>query len=223
MTRKKDKRLKDETGNRYGRLVVLEYAGTRPNHRGGAVWKCRCDCGNETVVWSGSLRGGDTRSCGCLSRELSSKRSSTRDGLSCTAEYRAWRGMINRCHGSEKAKWYKNYGDRGIVVCDRWRYSFDAFLEDVGKRPSVKHSIDRVDNNGPYSPDNFRWATYVEQQNNKRNNHIVTYLGLDMTVAQLERLLGFREQSLSRRLSYYQGDIERAINAETRRISRLGI
>lgn len=211
MTRKKDKRLKDETGNRYGKLVVLEYAGTRSCGGGGAMWKCKCDCGNETTVLGGALRRNVTRSCGCFSREESIKRQSTKNGLSSTTEYHTWRSMIARCHGKGGESDRKNYQERGIYVCDRWRDDFYTFLEDMGERTGKEYSLDRIDNNGPYSPENCRWATRIEQMNNKRNNIVVTYLGTSMTVAQLARLLGFPVRRFSEFVKYYHGDAERAV------------
>lgn len=214
------KRLKNEVGNRYGRLTVVSYAGTRSNGRGGAMWLCRCDCGNETVVFSGVLRDKTTRSCGCLRRELSTSRLSTQNGLSQTQEYKTWRGMITRCHGDANARDRANYQERGIVVCDRWKESFHNFLEDMGKHPGKGYSLDRIDNNGSYSPENCRWATRIEQMNNKRSNTIITYNGSAFTLAQIERKLGLSRGYLSGKLSYYRGDVEKAINAAEKRAQR---
>lgn len=206
------KRLKNEVGNRYGRLTVISYAGTRSNGRGGAVWKCMCDCGNETTVCAGSLRGKTTRSCGCLSHSPRGHLFAQM-GLSETKEYEAWHGMITRCYKSRNARDHKNYQERGITVCDRWKNSFQAFLEDMGKHPGKGYSLDRIDNDGSYSPENCRWATRIEQMNNKRNNRVITYSGSDFTVAQLERKLGLPQKCLSKKLSYYHGDVEKAVKA----------
>jgi hypothetical protein len=108
--------------------------------------------------------------------------------------------MRYRCHNPEAAG-YSKYGARGITVCDRWRNDFQAFFEDMGPRPSHQHSIDRIDNNGPYSPENCRWATPAEQCNNRRTNHIVTYGGSKMTIAQCAEAVGLTYEVLRHRIS----------------------
>lgn len=100
-----------------------------------------------------------------------------------TPEYNAWQHMIKRCHSAANSA-YKDYGARGIIVCDRWRTSFLSFIEDIGKRPNSKYSLDRIDNDGPYSPENCRWATREEQMNNTRNNRLLSHNGKVLTVAQ---------------------------------------
>lgn len=207
------KNLKNEIGNRYGKLVVVSYAGTRANGRGGSVWKCKCDCGNETIVWSGSLRRGSTKSCGCLRSETVRATRSTQKGLSGTKEYRSWKGMIARCYVNGNARDQRNYLERGITVCDRWKNSFQTFLEDMGKCPGKEYSLDRVNNNGSYSKENCRWATRIDQMNNKRSNVVITYNGSVFTLAQLERELHLPPKSLSKKLSYYHGDLEKAVKA----------
>lgn len=120
-------------------------------------------------------------------------------GESRSVEYGIWQGMLERCYrpGSQA---YANYGGRGITVCDRWRSSFEAFLADMGRRPSPDHSVDRKDNDGPYSPDNCRWATQVEQANNTRANHLVTAHGRTQTIAQWARELGIGWNAIGERL-----------------------
>lgn len=156
------------TGERFGRWTVLHESDARKGHR---LFECRCDCGTIQVVFLSALRSGLSGSCGCLRREVV-----TTHGKSWkenkTAEYRIWTGMRARCRDG-----HKNYGARGIKVCERWDRSFEAFLADMGPRPSARHSIDRIDNDGNYEPSNCRWVTMVRQLRNTRQNVWVWYNG----------------------------------------------
>lgn len=159
----------DLTGQRFGRLEVVAFA--RVNRSRNACWLCRCDCGKERVVSGHELRRGRTSSCGCWRSAvkilLNLKHGHKRAG-SETPEYRAWHSMISRCTNPKLEAW-KYYGGRGITVCDRWKNSFEAFLADMGPRPSPNLSIDRFPNNdGNYEPGNCRWATRSEQRANQR-------------------------------------------------------
>lgn len=117
-----------------------------------------------------------------------------------TPEYEAWRHMVRRCV-NPKDPAYKYYGARGIGVCDRWRDDFLVFLTDMGLRPSSNHSLDRIDNQKSYSPDNCRWATWIEQNNNRRNSRILTYDGKSQSVAQWAVALGMKEDTIRKRLN----------------------
>ena len=186
------------TGKRFGRLVVLRYAGV--NTSGEAIWDCCCDCGRSHTVRGYSLRRGDTRSCGCLAREEASKRA-TIHGKSSSAEYQIWASMKSRCCNANDPD-YEYYGFRGIAVCKRWMDSFGAFFEDIGPRPSPKHSIDRYpDNDGNYESGNCRWATASEQQRNKRNSLAFTFMGESKPLVVWAEQYGIKYQVLHYRIS----------------------
>jgi hypothetical protein len=151
-------------GRRFGRLVAISHSGK--DIRNNAVWLCVCDCGKEIVVNGSHLRTGNTRSCGCFQSDMSAQRLRTH-GMKGTPEYNTWRAMMKRCNNpNDKA--YKYYGGRGINVCERWR-RFENFISDMGKRPTIDHSLDRIDNDGNYEPTNCKWATPKEQALNRRN------------------------------------------------------
>ena len=155
----------DLTGQRFGRIIVIEKTDRRSGRH--IIWKCKCDCGKETFVSGNNLRSGNTTSCGCLNKELV-----ITHGQSYSSEYGSWKMMKDRCYNL-KNKQFKDYGGRGIEVCDRWKDSFENFFEDMGPKSSGKHSIDRIDVNGNYDPENCKWSTDVEQNRNKRNQRDV--------------------------------------------------
>lgn len=199
------RRFPDLSGQRFGRLTVLSFAG---RSRSEQLWNCRCECGTETVVRKGSLMKGTTQSCGCLHRERTAASNSSHGftrGTKKRSEYKIWGAMIRRCYKPHDIS-YPNYGARGVTVCDRWRYgepplsAFECFIADMGEKPSPKHSIERLDNNAPYGPKNCRWATRKEQSRNKRNNRYVTVQGERMLFVEACERFGIRFASARTRL-----------------------
>lgn len=182
-------------GQRFNFLVYLGEAPRGPDKRRKAWFQC--DCGSKVKMQPAQVSKGTTLSCGCYAREQSSKRVKTH-GRSGDYIYRTWSAMINRCHSDTSEAW-DWYGGRGIKVCDRWRYSFENFLEDMGERPSGK-SLDRIDVNGNYEPSNCRWATNEEQQNNRRDNVLLEYQGRQQSAAQWARELGISKTTIFARL-----------------------
>jgi hypothetical protein len=155
----------DITGQRFGRLVVIEDAGRTKVGR--VIWFCRCDCGGRTTVEGVLLRNGNTKSCGCGQSPFIHGHS--RRGM-WSPTYFSWQKMLQRCNNPNSDR-YKYYGARGIIVCERWLHSFENFLADMGERPP-KRSIDRINNNGNYEPGNCRWATQSEQVRNSRRHKL---------------------------------------------------
>jgi hypothetical protein len=192
-------RTRDLSGQRFGRLTVVRASSKRTRHRG-AYWECLCDCGTTKIVKSKSLLTPfhPTTSCGCFQKEIAAIRHTTHGGYDLP-EYSVWQGMKSRCY-IPKATHYDCYGGRGITVCDRWRDSFAAFLEDMGRRPSPKHTIERVDVNGNYSPDNCVWLIQDMQKRNTRRNVNITHEGKTMVLAEWSRLTGIPQRTIRRRL-----------------------
>ena len=188
------KKVIDRTGEKHGRLTVLWRAENKVEPSGSirATWRCICDCGNGVTVTGHALAKGHTRSCGCLTKEKPIKH-----GMARTLIYRAWSVMVQRATNPDHPS-YDRYGGRGITLCERWK-SFENFYADMGDRPPDM-SLDRIDNNGPYSPENCRWATREQQQNNRRVNTRLTYNGRTLTVAEWGRVTGYGKGPIVQRM-----------------------
>lgn len=162
--------MKDLSGQKFSRLTVL-YSKRIDNRK--SKWLCLCECGEYTYVSSNSLTSGTTKSCGCKKREFIID-FKTKHGLSRSPEYGIWLAMKSRCSDVKHIS-YKNYGGRGILVCEEWE-DFNTFILDMKPRPSPKYTLERVDNNKGYSPENCVWATRVMQLRNTRRNNMITHL-----------------------------------------------
>lgn len=192
--------IKDLTGLRFGLLTVINRVEN--SAAGRARWLCRCDCGGEKTVASAELNRGRTRSCGCLA--LAQKRAAAQSKRhaysrsSMTGEKRSWENMLARCQNKDH-KSYPRYGGRGITVCARWLSSFVNFANDMGLRPAGC-TLDRIDSNKNYTPENCRWATMIEQGNNRCDNRVIEFSGERLTVMQWSRRLNIRPDTIYQRL-----------------------
>lgn len=196
----------DLTGKRYNHLFVIEKDNTKDN--GNTYWKCKCDCGNFTSVSGKNLKANAVKSCGCLRKTAPNKT----HGLSNTREYRKWVNIKKRCYDPSYAA-YKNYGGRGIKMCDQWHNSFEAFYKWIKEhRTSDDQSIDRIDNNGDYSPDNCRMTDAKVQANNRRMCHYYSHDGKTQTLMQWCEELGLDYKRTHNRIFKLGWDFEKAIS-----------
>lgn len=194
-------RFCDLTGNRYGRLTVIERVHKPGNNR--TFWRCCCDCGNTTIVDARDLKNGHTKSCGCMRRSA--------QGFSNNRIYNIYKKMIERTT-NPNCKAYKDYGGRNIKVCDEWLNDFEKFyLWSVNNGYDEGLTIDRIDNGGNYEPDNCRWVTPKVQANNRRSNHNITYNGQTRTMKQWAEILNVNYKTISGRINQYNWPIERAL------------
>lgn len=173
--------MKIRSGQRIDRLVTVSLAGKSTD--GHLKWLCKCDCGNECVRATNSLRSKAFHSCGCFNGEPQ-----TIHGMRNTREYSSWRSAIYRCENS-RSKDYKNYGARGIRMCDEWRFSFESFYRSMGLRP-LGTTLERKDSNGNYEPGNCEWATPTQQTRTRRNAISVFWKGVDTALSDVAKELG---------------------------------
>ena len=216
-------RIEVKPGDRYGRWEIVQETECRRSPTNGRPYRmveCRCECGTIRQVTLESLRQGNpSQSCGCLQREAvreTSHRNRTH-GASCSITYSSWAMMKQRCYNQNDSE-YDSYGGRGIKVCELWRNSFEAFLNDMGERPSLQHSIDRYpDNDGGYEPGNCRWATPLQQNRNRRSNVMLTFQGETMCISAWAERIGIPRKTLEKRLNRYGFTVRQALTQPVRR------
>jgi len=192
--------FKDLTGQTFERLTVIGLAGKIGKN---LAWQCKCACGNTIVAAGKHLVSGNIRSCKCLAKDRTRERS-TKHGMAGSKIYCTWRSMMRRCY-DVSTKDFERYGGRGIVVCERW-HKFENFLIDLDNLPGEGDSIDRIENDGPYSPSNCQWASAKTQQRNSRKNRLLTCFGKTQCLAAWAEEYGMIVQTLRQRL-------ERGLNA----------
>lgn len=191
--------LKNQTFNK---LTVIDFAYIKNNH---SCWLCKCECGNEKIIRGHNIHKGEIKSCGCIKSELMRKKM-TKHNMATTRFYGIWHQMKSRCN-NKNVKEYKYYGGRGITVCKQWKI-FINFRDDMYKNykehlkqyGKVNTTIERINNNGNYEPNNCKWATRKEQTNNRRTNHLLIYKGQTLTVSQWARKLNIQITTLFSRI-----------------------
>lgn len=196
-------------GKKYGRLTILNLHHKDKNGR--LFYLCRCDCGNEKIINGERIRNGKTKSCGCYNKEIS-KNKFTKHNMRYTKIYNVWRNIKERCASNNK-----DYGGRGITICDEWKNDFMSFYNWAMQNGYVEKiengkniiSLDRIDVNGNYEPNNCRWATNDIQCNNKRNNLFVNYKDINYTIAQLSKKFNIKYEKL--RKAYHKGTINKLL------------
>ena len=201
-------KIVDIKGKKFNRLTVLEYVGN-------SKWLCKCACGKETIVLGADIRSGHTKSCGCYNSEQAKLRNSTHNKTK-TRLYETWEHIKRRCY-SITCNDYKNYGSRGIKVCDEWRNDFMAFYNwAIQNGYDDNLTIDRIDNNGNYEPSNCRWVDRYIQANNTRRNHYYIVNGEKLTISEIARKYNMNYNTLNNRL-WHGMSIEDALNTPLRK------
>ncbi len=184
-------------GKRFTMLTVIKQMPSKNNF---SMWLCKCDCGNETIVSGNSLSKKNTQSCGCLS--------GVQHRMTNTPEYNSWQAMIERCRNKNTVR-YDRYGGRGIIVCERWLESFLNFYEDMGSKPSPKHSVGRINNDGNYEPSNCEWQTQDIQMKSMSRNVFLMYNGEKLIQSDFARKFGVRQHTVSKYIKNHS--VEEAI------------
>lgn len=201
--------LRDLTGKQFGKLTIVSRA---PNKGRRVTWNCKCSCGNIAIVRQDDLISAKTRSCGCLHKKWIAdnfyKHGAAIRG-NAKREYKIWLSMKNRCQNPKHIH-YHRYGGRGISVCFTWQYSFESFLRDMGEAPSLNHTLNRIDNDGSYTPENCCWATRKEQSNNRCDTKFYTYKGKTKSRVQWSEELNIHPDTLRNRIDRSGWTIEKA-------------
>lgn len=200
-------------GKTFGRLTVIDRSESTKDGR--TKWLCECSCGNICAVIGRDLKNGHTRSCGCYRKEFPNHKT---HGLIGTRVYNAWRGMRERCY-NQKNRSYKDYGNRGIQVCEEWRNDAKSFAEYVSKLPHCEekgYTLHRIDNDGDYEPNNVMWADRETQANNKQCNHLLVFNGETHTISEWSVILGIKYSTLSARINVYHWSVEKALTTPVR-------
>lgn len=205
--------MEDLTGRTFGRLTVLRFAG-RDKHRH-LIWTCQCECGNVRDVTKWNLLNGITVSCGCYTSDRARKQL-TKHGFYNNQFYSVWRDMMRRCY-DVKQSCYDRYGGRGISVCDEW-HNVESFIQWCESQPfKTGLTIDRIDNNKGYSPENCRFVTLKENQNNRSSNHVISYAGKSQTITEWAEETGLTPSCLYGRINRLGWSVERALSTPSRR------
>jgi len=199
----KEPKVKTEIGMKFNRWTLVKKVAKGYE----AYWECICDCGNQKTVRQADLKSGKTQSCGCLQKEIA-RSSNIKHGQADSPEYGIWLGVKQRCL-NPNFRFFKDYGGRGIKVCDRW-FDFANFLQDMGKRPTPKHTIERVNNDGDYEPNNCCWATRKEQSNNQRKTILLTYQGKTKSLSQWCEELNLNPGTIKARIRRFKWSTEKA-------------
>lgn len=204
----------DITGQKFNHLYVMSHAF---NKRGRSYWNCLCDCGKTVVVLGASLKSGNTKACGCHQKD--GWRNGVTHGKSNTRQYKIWQNMKNRC-SNKKDKYFKNYGGRGIKVCDEWQNDFMNFYNwAMANGYDNNLTLDRTDNDGNYCPENCRWVDRKEQMRNMRRNRILKYKGKEQTMAQWAEEFNIPYYILNGRINQYGWSVKDAIETPVQTIA----
>lgn len=206
----------DITNEKFGRLTAIKPVKSNSKL---TYWLCACSCGNKTKVYIGRLRNSTTRSCGCLSSEVTKNRCTTH-GLTSHYLYKTYLRIKSRCNNN-KNKSYADYGGRGITLCKKWEKSFESFYTYVitylGNKPAKELSLDRINNNKGYKPGNIRWATPSMQAKNRRSSKIIAYNGIARNAVDWARAINIPPQMLYTRLKVLKWPIDRVLNTPIRK------
>ena len=197
-----------KAGDKFNKLTAIKFSHKGKGYR--KYWLFKCDCGNEKVIYVNNVKSGHAKSCGCSLKENCGR--TITHGMARTKSYSSWEAMKNRCLNKNNSA-YKNYGGRGIKICPEWlgKDGIKNFYEDMGERPENKF-LDRINNNGNYEPTNCKWSTMKEQQNNRSNNHLITFKGKTQNIKQWSEELGIKYSIIHGRLRY-GWSIERALTS----------